>query len=320
METMLCAITINRECQTLRSWENAGAVLKVCCYWNCWKRIWNDMTAWKVVVNTQGVGRTKHGMLFRLADSEEQQTRQSLPADSRVWREVCSFEPAWDLGTESSQQQPLCLWWFRLPQTLARLSRYRWGDEAWKASTPYPSSHDYSVSEEGSQLMTQGFTCLPAELHVLPFFSNFLVHTSLSTVVVCLLNYAQFFQIPWIAARQASLSFTNSRSWLKLMSIESVMPSSHLILCHLLLLLPLVFPNVRVSFSESALPIRWLKDWGFSFSISPSSEYSRLISFRMDWLDLFAVQGALKNLLQHHSSKASIFQHSAFFIVQLSHP
>ena len=103
METMLCAIMINHECQTLRSWENGGVVLKVCCYWNCWKRIWNDMTAWKVVVNTQGVERTKHGTLFRLADSEEQQTCQSFPADSRVWREVCSFEPAWDLGTELSQ-------------------------------------------------------------------------------------------------------------------------------------------------------------------------------------------------------------------------
>ena len=104
------------------------------------------------------------------------------------------------------------------------------------------------------------------------------------------------------------------------MSIESVMPSNHLILCHPLLLPPSIFPSIRVFSSESALHIRWPKDWSFSFSISPSNEYSGLISFRMDWLDLLAVQGTLKCLLQHHSSKASILRHSAFFIVQLSHP
>ena len=125
---------------------------------------------------------------------------------------------------------------------------------------------------------------------------------------------------PWITARQASLSITNSRSSHKLMSIESVIPSNHLILCHPLLLPPSIFPSIKVFSNESALCIRWVKYWSFSFSISPSSEYSGLISFRMDWLDLFAVQGTLKNLLQHHSSKASIVWHSAFFIVQLSHP
>ena len=119
---------------------------------------------------------------------------------------------------------------------------------------------------------------------------------------------------------QASLSITNSWSLLTLMSIELVMPSNHLILCRPLLLPPSVFPSIRVFSSESVLPIRWPKYWSFSFSISPSSEYSRLISFRMDWLDLLAVQGALKSLLQHHSSKASLLQHSVFFIVQLSHP
>ena len=112
----------------------------------------------------------------------------------------------------------------------------------------------------------------------------------------------------------------NSRSLLKLMSIESVMPSNHLILCHLLLLSPSIFPSIRVFSNESVLPIRWPKYWSFSFSISPSNEFSGLISFRMDWLDLLAVQGTLKSLLQHHSSKASILWHSAFFIVQLSHP
>ena len=124
---------------------------------------------------------------------------------------------------------------------------------------------------------------------------------------------------PWIAARQASLSITNSRSSLRLTSIESVMPSSHLILCHPLLP-PSIFPSIRVFSNESALRIRWPKYWSFSFSISPSNEHPGLISFRMDWLDLLAVQGILKSLLQHHSSKTSILQHSAFFTVQLSHP
>ena len=124
---------------------------------------------------------------------------------------------------------------------------------------------------------------------------------------------------PWTAAHQASLSITNSRSLLKLMSIESVMPSNHLVLCHPLLFLPSIFSSIRVFSNESVLPIRWPKYWSFSFSISPSNEYSGLISFRMDWLDLLAVQGTFKSLLQHHSSKASILWCSAFFIVQLSH-
>ena len=123
-----------------------------------------------------------------------------------------------------------------------------------------------------------------------------------------------------MAACQASLSFTISLSLLKLMSIESAMPSSHLILCHPLLLLPSIFPSIRVFASESVLHIRWPKYWSFSLSISPFNEHPGLISFRMDWLDLLAVQGTLKSLLQHHSSKASILQCSAFFTVQLSHP
>ena len=125
---------------------------------------------------------------------------------------------------------------------------------------------------------------------------------------------------PWIAAHQASLSITNSRSSLRLTFIESVMPSNHLILCRPLLLLPSILPSIRVFSNESVLCISWPKNWCFTFSISPSNEYLGLISFRMDWLDLLAVQGTLKNLLQHLSSKASILQHSAFFIVQLSHP
>ena len=124
---------------------------------------------------------------------------------------------------------------------------------------------------------------------------------------------------PWTAARQASLPFTLSQSLCKLMSIESVMPSNHLILCRPLLLLPSIFPSIRVFSNESVLHIRRPKYWSFSFSMSPSNEYSGLISFRIDWLDLLAVQGTLKSLLQHHSSKASILRCSAFFIVQLSH-
>ena len=124
---------------------------------------------------------------------------------------------------------------------------------------------------------------------------------------------------PWTAACQASPSITNSQSLLKLMSIESVMPSNHLILCCSYLLLPSIFPSITVFSNESVLHIRWPKYWSFSFSISPSNEYSGLISFRMDWLDLHAIQGTLKSLLQHHSSKASILQCSAFFMVQLSH-
>ena len=125
---------------------------------------------------------------------------------------------------------------------------------------------------------------------------------------------------PWTAARQASLSITNSWSLFKLMSIEALMPSNHFILCHLLLLLPSIFPSIRVFPNESALRIRWPKYWSFSFSIRPTNEYPGLISFRMDWLNLLAVQGTLKSLLQHHSSKASVLRCSAFFIVQLSHP
>ena len=137
---------------------------------------------------------------------------------------------------------------------------------------------------------------------------------------VQLLSHVQLFAIPWIAARQASLSITNTRSSLRLTSIESVMPSSHLSLCHPLLFLPPIPPSIRVFSNESTLHVRWLKYRSFSFSISPSNEHPGLISFRMDWWDLLAVQGTLKSLLQHHSSKASILRRSAFFTVQLSHP
>jgi len=134
------------------------------------------------------------------------------------------------------------------------------------------------------------------------------------------LSRVRLFATPWIEARQASLSITNSRSSLRLTSIESVMPSSHLILCRPLLLLPPIPPSIRVFSNESTLRMRWPKNWSFSFSIIPSKEIPGLISFRMNWLDLLAVQGTLKSLPQHHSSKASILQRSAFFTVQLSYP
>ena len=148
-----------------------------------------------------------------------------------------------------------------------------------------------------------------------------LVHThSVQFSSVQSLSHVWLIATPWISARQASLSITNSRSLLKLMPIESVIPSSHLLLCHPLLLLPPIPPSIRVFSSESTLHMRWPKYWSFSFIISPSNEHPRLISFRMDWLDLLAVQGTLKSLLQCHSSKASVLWCSAFFIVQLLYP
>ena len=143
---------------------------------------------------------------------------------------------------------------------------------------------------------------------------------SLPIVVVQLLSHVQLFVTSWTAACQASLSFTISRTLLKLMSIESVMPSNHLILCCPLLLLPSIFPSIRVFSIESVIRIRWPKCWSFNFRISPSNDYSGLICFRIDWFDLLVFQGTLKSLLQRHSLKASILWHSAFFIVQLSHP
>ena len=141
-----------------------------------------------------------------------------------------------------------------------------------------------------------------------------------STSSVQLLSHVQLFATPWTGAHQASLSITNSRSLLKLMSIEWVMPSNHLIFCHPLLLPPSIFPSTRVFSNESVLHIRWPEYWSFSFNISPTNEHPGLISFMMDWLDILAVQGTRKSLLQHHSSKASILWRSAFCTVQLSHP
>ena len=152
------------------------------------------------------------------------------------------------------------------------------------------------------------------------FFQAYFQVVRISFSSVQSLSCIPLFVTPLTAAHQASLSITNSQSLLRLVSIESVMPSNHLILCHPLLLLPSIFPSIRVFSNESVLHIRWPKYWSFSFSISPSNEYSGLISLRTDWLDLLAVQGTLKNLLQSHNSKSSILLCSAWFIVQLSHP
>ena len=156
-------------------------------------------------------------------------------------------------------------------------------------------------------------------IFLMPLNRDHMVFASFSSVQFSHSVMSESLVTPRTAARQASLSITSSRSLLTLMSIKSVMPSNHLILCHPLLLLPSLFPSISVFSSESVLHIRWPKYWSFSFSISPSNVYSGLISFRMDWLDLLAVQGTLKSLLQHHSSKASILPHSAFFMAQLSH-
>ena len=184
----------------------------------------------------------------------------------------------------------------------------------------------YPSSPQGS---TRQITCLdpqhrmdrpiepPPRIHdILRWSKGTLRSVQFSSV----LSHVRRFATPWTAACQASLSITNSWSLLKLMSIELEMPSNHFTFCHHLLLLPSIFPSIRVFSDEAVLPIRWPKYWSFSFSISPSNGYLWLISFRMDWLDLLVVQGSLKSLFQHHSSKTSILRHSAFFIVQLSHP
>ena len=186
----------------------------------------------------------------------------------------------------------------------------------------------------GSLLFTH--TLSPSHLHFCSFLSYcWIILPSWDLMSVCLflwlrrrlkgggvvvqsLSCVRLFETPWTAAHQVSLSFTISWSLLKLLSIKSVMPSNHLVLCYSLLLLPSVLPSIRILSSESALCVRWPKYWGFNFNISTSNEYSGLISFRMDWLDLLAVQGTLKSLLQHHSSKASVLWCSAFLILQLS--
>ena len=163
-----------------------------------------------------------------------------------------------------------------------------------------------------SMIIFLALKCAPSEINIVTLSFDYCSVFSLCRV--------QLFATPWTAACQAFLSITNSQSLPKLMSIESVMPSNHLILCRPPLLLPSIFPSIRVFSNESALCIRWPKCWSFSFNISPSKEHRGLISFQMDWLDLLGVQGTLKSLIQHHISKASILWHSAFFTMQHSHP
>ena len=191
------------------------------------------------------------------------------------------------------------------------------GENPADALSPRPKS-DHIASAWISQC--QGHACLGNVAQTGSHGPDFTSISMEEGSSVQLLSRVQLFASPWTAAHQASLSITSSQSLLKLMSIESVMPSNHLILCHPLLLPPPVFPSIRIFSSESVLHIRQPKYWSFSFSISLSNKYSGLISFRMDWLDFLAVQGTLKSLFQYHNSKASILGRSAFFIVQLSHP
>ena len=179
-------------------------------------------------------------------------------------------------------------------------------------------SANLEISAVATGLEKVSFHSNPKERQCQRLFK--LPHNGSHLTSVQLTSRVRLFATPRIAAPQASLSIINSRSLPKLMSIELVMPSNHFILCRPLLISPSIFPSIRVFSNESALLIRWPKNWSFSFNISPSNEHPGLISFRMDWLDLLAVQGTLKSILQHHSSKASILQHSAFFIVQLSQP
>ena len=206
------------------------------------------------------------------------------------------------LGGSTGQLQLRSLW--SPPSGYASLG-------AWPPHTPLCFTPRCPGLDEGAcSHQPLGFSQL-----VVPLSFDFLIIISVQS-----LSRVRLFATSWTVAHQASLSITNSWSLLKLMSIESVMPSNHLILCCPLLLLPLIFPSVRIFSSELVLHIRWPKDWSFSFSISPSNEYSGLISCRMDWLDLLTVHGTLKSLLQHQSSKVSTLQHSAFCIVQFSHP
>ena len=227
----------------------------------------------------------------------------------------------------------VCKICFHSPYSSRSLRHSSWCERHWLRAKPH--------SPAASAAREPGFlSVLPFLLTLFLFLllvSSLLFFPHVSSLLPCLLNEkscnlsvqfssiqllspVRLFATPWTAVCQASLSITNSQSLLKLMPIESVMPSNHLILCHHLLLPPSIFPSIRVFSNESVLCIRWPKYWSFSFSISSSNEYSALISFRMDSLDLLAVQGTLKSLLQHHSSKASILWRSAFFLVQLSHP
>ena len=209
------------------------------------------------------------------------------------------------------------IWLFAIPGTLAHQAplsmEFSWPE--YQSGLPCPPLGD--LPDPGIEPMSPASPELQVDSLPLSHQASLCTYVQFSSVQP--LSRVRLFATPWITARQASLSITNSRSSPKLMSIESVMPSNHLILCHPLLL-PSIFPSIRVFSNGSVLCIRWPKYWSFSFKISPSNEHPGLIFFRMNWLDLLAEQGTLKSLLQHHSSKASILWCSAFFTVQLSHP
>ena len=274
-----------------------------------WKILWRHKPVSGAVGRLCGLLQTAGGMFWAWHQAPEIWWRSLIPAPRSV-------TPYWELesATVRNQQMPqMCKayqpgqFFFREAVVKLFSSTPAAAGRAWVYSTPTlkgPSLCGCCLQGRGLELRRGGLWPAPSVNSV---------QFSRSVVV-------QLSATPWTAAHQASLSITTSQSLLKLTSIESMTPSNHFILCHPLLLLPSIFPSSRVFPNKSVLCIGWPKYWSFSFSISPSNEYSGLISFRMDWLDLLAVQETLKSLLQHHSSKASILQSSAFFIVQLSHP
>ena len=212
---------------------------------------------------------------------------------AKQWSTYCTRDEPWKHYTEEARYKRPCVVWFHLHE-LSRIGQF--------------------IEIESRLMVARGLSWGGMG------YSDCLMGTGFPFSSVQSLSHVRLFVTPWIPAHPSSLSITNSRSLLKLMSIESVMPSSHLILCCSLLLLPPTPPSIGVFSNESTLRMRWPNYWSFSFSISPFKEYSGLISFRMDWLDLLVVQRTFKSLLQDHSSETSIFRHSAFLIVQLSHP
>ena len=223
------------------------------------------------------------------------------------------FWSVWICYTTVSVLWDVCLFWTQVMWDFSSLAR----DWTCTTCTGRWSPTHWPTREVPGVVFIQPALC---SRHHTQGFVTFSKWTSVQFSSVQSLSHVWLFATPWTAEHQTSLSICNSQSLPKLMSIESVMPSNHLILCHPLLLLPSIYPSIRIFSNESALHIRWPKYWSFSFNISPSNEHSRLISFRMDWLDLLAVQENLKSLLQHHSSKASVLRCLAFFVVQLSHP
>ena len=267
------------------------------------------------------MGRELHGYSqwgWKESDSTEQLTLSlklpqfSVQGKTLLWKRSSVFSLLQVIINPSFSRSLAWLWFLAEHPRRGKLRfwvTWRRRGSVQKKESIYSSQHEYFPMKDSC------YRCIIALIIAIfswPYYFQFSSVQSLSCV--------QLFATLWIATRQSSLSITNSQSLLKLMSIEVVIPSSHLILCHPLLLLPPIPPSIRVFSNQSTLPMRWPRYWSFSFSSSPSNEHPGLMYFRIDWLDLLAVQGTLKSLLQHHSSKASILQHSALFIVQLSHP